>query len=504
VTKKRVLLGLVAMAAFAFALAWPSGASPRATAPSHRMLTAQQKTFSFSLHKVGPQAGGGEPSIAIDPQGIIYVSYPSSPGMSFYRSLDDGKTWTQGAFAQTSSGDTSVNTDSSGAVYQSNLNGGALQDLLQVDIFKSFNRGNSWPIHGKSQLESSNSSGQPFFVDRQWTDAWIPPGKTTTQSEVCVSYHDWAPGTVWASCSFDGGKTYDTPVNVITDPVAVSDSACDTIPGGTRIVQSGPHAGRIYVAWLAADPANPATGCNETQGTAFHSVWLASSDDKGQTWSDHLAFDGGPLHDGSEIFADLALDNAGNPYLAFTMNIKNSQEKNDQYDTWLVASFDGGKTWNGKTDGTGEPYKVSCCKGTHYFPSVAAGDPGHVVLAWLHTWFVTPALPNGKPDFTTQSNANWRVVTAQTVNLKSGNPTWKIREYQKFVHHGNICTLGIACPPGLADRSLLDFIDIAVDPQGMAHAVFTSAGAPKDGGLPNGVYILNQSTGPAVGRGAHS
>jgi len=500
---------MVAVAALAVPIvvlaATTSGAAPaRHLDTTHTMLTRASTQFSFALHKVAPKAGGGEPSIAIAPGGVIYVSYPSSPGMSFYRSTNDGVTWTKGAYAQTSSGDTSVNTDKFGAVYQSNLNGGDQpQDTLQVDIFKSLNKGASWPIHGKSSISSSNSSGQPFFVDRQWTDAWVPPGKGTAQSMVCLSYHDWAPGTVWASCSLDGGKNYGTPVNVINDPVAISDSFCDTIPGGTRIVQSGPHAGRIYVAWLAADPANPATGCNETQGTAFHSIWVAVSDDKGQTWKDHLAYDPGPGHDGSEIFADLALDNQGNPYIGFTMNLTNNQDPNGAYDTWVVYSNNGGVSWNGTAGGASVPYRASCCKGTHYFPAIAVGDPGHVVMAWLHTYTNTPALPSGKPDFSAQQHARWYAVVAQSTNVLSGHPTWKLREYPTVMHIGSICTLGIACPPGITDRSLLDFIDINVDPKGFAHAVFTASEAGTNG-LKDGIYILNQKTGPGSGVGAHS
>lgn len=82
----------------------------------------------------------------------------------------------------------------------------------------------------------------------------------------------------------------------------------------------------IYAAGLRGDPANAVTGCNYTQAAAFHSVWTAVSDDNGATWTDHLGFDPGPLHDASEIFADMALDNQGNPYLAFTMNLTNDQD----------------------------------------------------------------------------------------------------------------------------------------------------------------------------------
>src|SRR6476646_6636026 len=93
--------------------------------------------MSLSVTKVGPQDGGGEPSIASGPEGNLYVSYPSDSGMSFFRSLTDGSSWEKGGIADTGSGDTSVNVDSSGAIYQANLNGDEDQLPLQADVWKS-------------------------------------------------------------------------------------------------------------------------------------------------------------------------------------------------------------------------------------------------------------------------------------------------------------------------------------------------------------------------------
>src|SRR5881227_2243293 len=84
---------------------------------------AAAQGLGMSVTKVGPKDGGGEPSIAAGPEGNLYVSYPASSGMDFYRSFDQGRNWRAGALADDSSGDTAVNVDSSGAVYQSNLNG---------------------------------------------------------------------------------------------------------------------------------------------------------------------------------------------------------------------------------------------------------------------------------------------------------------------------------------------------------------------------------------------
>lgn len=126
--------------------------------------------------KVGPKKGGGEPSIAVGPEGNEYVSYPSDDGMSFYRSFTGGRTWSAGAIADPSSGDTTVNVDRSGAVYQGNLNGN-----LQGDVWKSFNFGKTWPQKGVG-LDGQDASGQPFLVDRPWTDAYIPRHKTTRRA----------------------------------------------------------------------------------------------------------------------------------------------------------------------------------------------------------------------------------------------------------------------------------------------------------------------------------
>jgi hypothetical protein len=453
-------------------------------------MTASASTphFTYTLDTIGPQNGGGEPSVVFG-QRTLYVSAPGA-GMMFYRSADTGKTWVAGGLADTSSGDTSVNTDQSGAVYQSNLNAiTGDTNTLQVDVYKSFDKGDTWPQKGTSTIED-NSSQQPFFVDRQWTDALIPAGGTTDTATVYVSYHDWAPSEVWVNKSTDGGKTFGTAVPVINDPVAVADSYCNTIPGGLKIVRSGPHAGRVYVAWLAGDPTNSLTGCNETQLQAFHDIWIAYSDDGGTTWTDKLVYDAGPLHDGSEIFADLTLDNQGNPYLGFTMNIE------DEFDVYVEASFDGGQTWNAALGGA--PYKMNTDTGTHYFPAIIAGKPGNVDMAWLGTTTIVPTTPYGKPEPNGDVDADWNLFAGTARGLNTATPKSFAQQLTTTpMHHGDICTLGIFCLAVDGNRDLLDFIDITTDSSGLFHVSYTddySAGA---------LVAANQTGGPTIGAGGH-
>src|SRR5438445_674664 len=242
-----------------------------------------------------------------------------------------------------------------------------------------------------------------------------------------------APGDAmefWRSA--DGGRTFGLPVDAITSPLAQADSYCNTIPGGLKIVPSGPHAGRIYIAWLAADPLNPLSGCNLTQLAAFHSIWSAYSDDGGRSWTDRPVYDAGLLHDGSEIFAAPTLGNRGNPYVGFVMNLRT------EYDIWVEASFDGGTTWNERSDGTGAPYLVNTDQGTHFFAAIAAGNPGQVDVAYLDSRTLVGSTPYGKPNEPTgDANADWNVFVGQSTNLLSGSPTFtNVKLTPAPIHHG--------------------------------------------------------------------
>jgi hypothetical protein len=285
-------------------------------------------------------------------------------------------------------------------------------------------------------------------------------------------------------------------MDVISSPQAEADSFCNTIPGGLKVVQSGPHAGRVYVAWLAGDPVlNPATGCNVTQMQTFHTVWLAYSDNADAqlpTWTDVLVYDGGLGKDAGSIFADITLDNQGNPYIGFSMNIAN------EWDVFVEASFDGGTTWNGKTDGTGAPYRVNADTGTHYFPAIAAGDPGKVAVVYLRTPALVPTLPYGKaaaPGF--DENAVWKVYVAQSLDLNLGSPTWNTVDVKSQpMHKGDICNLGIFCgiiPGAPGNRSILDFIDITMDLQGFFHASYCDNFQHG-----NELHVVNQVAGPSA------
>jgi hypothetical protein len=492
------LLVLVAVASILVASAIGGSASSIATTKD-----------VFLNATVGPRGTvdsptGGEPSIANAPDGTLYISYPGGMGMGFYRSVNDGLKWVAGAIPDPDSGDTTVNVDSSGAVYQSNLRGipAASQVLtgpspLQIDLYKSLDGGKSWPQKGVSGASDSSTNSR-FLVDRQWVDAYIPPGKTSNDALVYIAYHDWVAGVMWVNASKDGGKTFGDQINIMTNPVALANGFCNVVPGSLKVVQSGPHAGRVYVVWLSGSVAeNAPTGCNYTQMATFGQVWSAYSDDQGATWTDRLVYDSGLIgHDACAIFADMALDVAGNPYVAFALNdadMPHTGGEGDQWNIFVSASLDGGQTWNGASDGSGTPYKVTSASGTHVFPAITAGDVGRVAVAYLGTDSLIPQLPYGKPVIGGDPSAKWNVFAARSIDLASGHPTWTTNQLTtKPMHTGDVCTLGIFCISELgSDRSLLDFIDIVGDPDGMLHVAYTDTDISEAGA----VRVSNQIAG---------
>src|SRR5207302_9145263 len=111
-----------------------------------------------------------------------------------------------------------------------------------------------------------------------------------------------------------------------------------------------------------------------------------------------------------------------------------------EYDMYVVWSNNGGTVWDGGggliPGSAARPYRVNPAaeRGTHFFPSIAAGDPGKVDVAYLRTSEIVPtdslgkALPggcagpgpaNGNPP-TYRPACPWNLSAAQPVNLGQG------------------------------------------------------------------------------------
>ena len=526
-----VLAGLVLVA---------SGLVARAAAPA-----AASAAPAYSLADVG--AYGGEPSIAADRKGVLYETTPSGlPGgplagdPPIYRSASKGASWTLIQPADTTSGDDCLATDQARSLYWCNLASGTASQLpLQADVWKSAVAAScttacNWQ-HGSSVLGSTQcgTSCSPFGVDRQWTAASVPPGGTTANAEVVLMYHDFfGPSQIWVNISTDGGGHFGPPVEVLASSsipgavVAQGYTMCNTVPAGVGIVPPGqPHAGRIIVAWIAADLPQNATGCNITMTQSFHTLWVAYSDNGGATWTAQQAMDIGIGHDASTPFVAFTLDARGDPYIAFAapgpadnpavcaaQSAAGTVQSDPAcaYHMWVAWSADGGATWDGggglipgsaKAAYEADPAGAA---GTDVFPTIAAGGPGQVAVGWLHTSEIEPTdgagkfLPggcagpgNGNPP-TYPPACSWNLVAGQSVNLTVSPAQATFTQTQVTttpVHVGDICNLGIFCVAPTSNRNLLDFNMETIDPAGCAHIAFA------DDNTVDMLRVANQTTG---------
>jgi hypothetical protein len=86
---------------------------------------------------------------------------------------------------------------------------------------------------------------------------------------------------------------------------------------------------------------------------------------------------------------------------------------------------------------------------------------------------------------------------AQSTNALSASPTFKqVVANPKATHYGEICTNGIVC--GSSDRSLLDYISVAVDCNGMAHIVYGGNTKAQEAAGETFVHVANQTGGGAL------
>src|SRR5205814_2310931 len=450
-------------------------------------------TPNYTIANVG--AYGGEPSIVSDTQGVLYDTTPSG-GTITYRSNNGGTSWTQVTTADPNSGDDCLATDQANSVYLCNLAGSEGVAPLQADVWKSVNHGASW-THGEGAIpQTCGTSCSPFGVDRDWVAASIlPPATQTSQAEVVLMYHDfYGPSQIWVNISHDGGTTFGPAQEVLASPavtpgavtgtlVAEGFTFCNTVPAGVAIAPAGtPHAGRIFVAWIAADLAQNATGCNVTMLQAFHTLWISYSDDNGVTWTPQQAFDAGLGHDASTPFVGFTTDNQGNPYFGFANNLNSNpatcsaesaagtvqSDTSCEYDMYVVWSKNGGTIWDGGggviPGSAAKAYRVNSTAetGTHWFPAIAAAAPGQVDVAYLRTSEILPTDPFGKanpggcagpgPANGNPSNypppCPWNLYGAQSTNLtlSPGSATWTTTQVTTTpMHIGDICNLGIFC-----------------------------------------------------------
>jgi hypothetical protein len=405
------------------------------------------------------QTNATEPAIAVDrSDGTIYVAWQAS-GSHLARSDNGGRTFLQLNELDplgSDLGDVDVRvggptTSGSHRVYVSSLE--RLPFLLQVKLAYSDDRGATWTIN---RIAAVN----PSFIDRPWI-AVFPNAVSANQDQVYIAYHDFSVSQINVAASNNGGQTFGPSVDVLgTNLIAFANSFCNTVPSGIEV---DPGTGEVYVQWITADPvANVGQGCNITQIQNFHQVWVAHSPPADAAmltlWDAHMVFDGGPNTNTDDIFATLAVDNAGNVYSVFPDNLRSSLN----FDIWFSHSTNKAQTWS-------RPVAVNSDGGTNFFPWIAAGSAGRVDFIYLHTADLAPSNTKLSP---------WTAKFAQTTDGTDAVPKFAVTSASSGIMHvGGICTNGIFCSFNSGNRDLADSISIALDRGGSAALTWTDQGS---------------------------
>jgi hypothetical protein len=182
---------------------------------------------------------------------------------------------------------------------------------------------------------------------------------------------------------------------------------------------------------------------------------VAVSKDGGLTWEDKVVLKVDGTKTLGNLFPGLNYVDDGNLYALGALADTASSTADHAAAAGIVysVSTDDGATWS-------DMHRVNAGTGATVFPTAVGGSGGVLDVAWIEST---------KSD-QLDENADWSVRFAQVRDADTDNPV-STEVKGPIVRHGVVCTLGILCHGG---RDLGDFMEVALDSFGYAHAAVTS------------------------------
>ncbi|MCA1712419.1 MAG: hypothetical protein LC789_12585, partial [Actinobacteria bacterium] len=467
--------------AVSLALAVGVAGIPLALAAPSNAATAG---FTWRQRPVAQESSITEPSLAIDKNGRIFVCGPGGAdgaGNAGWWSHDDGKTFTRKDTAGDlgdGGGDCELHYLPDGSLVTADL---AVRTSV---IFRSTDGGKTF-----AQQDDAGSE-----QDRQWF------AYDNNKKELYLVYHDIVAETEQYVVSKDGGKTFSAPMlvnsadqfagppNVIAEQgqtASLVDQGYNTFSGPMLIDQKRGDQYVLYSISSAQDNATSIGGFGPTRGIV---VAHRGPEESGFSNKYAVVSSGVPTEGtvNGAIFPWGTVDPAGNVYVIY------NSSAGGQFHTYYVVSTDHAKTWSKPVKVDGNPMN----KGATVYATGAAGADGVLDLAWFQSDDAT------SPD---DQKATWHVDFAQVRGAATAAPQIsRSRISDHIIHHGSICQKGILCFRALGDdRSLGDFFELAIGPDGLAQVAWTDNGNKgTPGAPPRRVFWAKQASGPSALRAA--
>jgi hypothetical protein len=438
----------------------PGGPTPNPVWPTGGIVFAPSVV-------VDAQRTEGEPIIHIDQDGNIWESGPwgTSTQQSFvHKSTDNGDSYHIVSPIGTrpepppGGGDTDIVTDDQGFAYFVDL-----EALVNLGCSVSNDGGNSW----RKTPVCVASAGD----DRQWFALDNGPTTSATDNTVFLSFRQVGSGVRVFSTPGSTGPTDPVGGLVYTDasdaPLGVTD---DATCGQTRF---DPVHRNLYLVCNRGDHIEVVRGhVDPSQRTGIHFDVLALPESPGGTVGD--------------IFPGVAVDAAGNVYGAWIDEA--------DHNVYVSASEDQGTTWTAPLHVNGDPAN------TNVWAWPVAGARGILDLVWYGTSARgdPDTFPSWYNDREAAATIPWFTYFAQ-VHFDFANPAeseiFQVRASEHPSHFGQICQGGIGCTASNGDRSMADFLAVAIDGTGAARIVYDDTTNQHHGAA---VFEARQIAGPGA------
>lgn len=458
-------------------------AGPSAYAPPAPPAPA---TFAANIAVGSP---GAEPSIWVDSHNCIFVTAPGNPWL--WKSTNNGATFLPPV--NPVADEPTLTGGDEDVISMPKPDGSRPDQLYFTDlglssdhIRKSTDGGATWfkPGPGGAAGDVAISS------DRQWLagDRGVP---TATDQVIYHWEHELVSeamrlsslvnDTAWQSTSgMTNPELFDPLSSTLPNTNPGPIFADKTTHRGFALFNGSvprnnankPPFGKLLNVWMTtfAPPLNPLSPVADVQNyPVFKGVFDSPTTPAPPAGSATFGANN------ANIFPAGDIDSAGNIYVAWSVN----NARTNEFSIWFACSRDQGKTFYG-------PFPVSTgpltADETSVFPWVAAGDNGRVDIVWYQSNSVGD--PNTMP-----AGAEWNVMFAQSLNANSREPVFTVSKASDHVmHKGSISTGGLI---GSSDRSLLDFFEVAIGPDGLANIIYAD-----NGNAPTHAEYARQNSGP--------
>ncbi len=430
--------------------------------------------FAFRTTVLADQKAYGEPSLAVARDGHIAVCVPGGAGeTSVWYSADDGRTFgTSHTNSTNGGGDCEIDFLPNGRLINVDL------EITDSAVRYSEDFGATWKGNETAGIEQ----------DRQWL-AHTSDGKT-----VYLVYHDFVAEGEFYARSTDGGLTWpetdaalpvtgadqaaapgmaSTPAQ--GEPASLLDQGVNTFSGPILV---SPDDKDLYVLYSISNAKGNVTDGIPPFGPTRGIVVAHKGEGDSAFSNNYAVVDTGEVTNGA-IFPWGTIDTAGNVYLLYNSD-KGSP---GNFHTYFVVSTDKAATWSApvKVDG------AALDQGAQIYATGAAGAPGVLDVAWYGT------INGANAD---DSASVWNVHFAQVRGADTDTPVISRSTISPNpIHLGDICLNGLLCILG-GDRSLLDFFELAIGPDGLAQVAYADNDEPKAGR--GQVTWAKQTSGPSA------